>query len=258
MGYAGFTIVNVEGISIMYLLFLVVKRLSVAVAMIPLAFAYAQTPGDEIVYASIMDTLVEHRAFEFYYSRLQQTDITDYTDNPLDSIVVFDPETYEEVVKCAVDIAIECDSINLQEARLFKQRVHFPNGLYLISKIGTSQLHRKVSFQDCIDLESYPRAQDLTEMSDFILKKGVIGPYITRPSTQENIAMYKYAIKAYLAFSGVVWDKTKTYCLVECGYHYRISDEHPDAGPSGEGFQVILKNENGNLRIIKFIGLWEE
>ncbi len=228
------------------------------VAMIPLAFAYAQTPGDEIVYASIMDTLVEHRAFEFYYYKLQQADIRDYTDNPLDSIVVFDPETYEEVVKSASDVAIEFDSTNLQEARLFKQRFNFPNGLYLISKIDASQLHKRIALKDYIYLERYPQVRDLAELSDFILNKGSIGPYFTMASTKENEAVYKYAIKAYVAFSGVLWDKTKTYCLVECGYHYRISDKHPDSGPSGEGFQVIMKNENGNLRFIKYISLWEE
>lgn len=234
------------------------RNILTIVAMIPLAFAYAQTPDDDVVYTAIMDTLTERRAFEFYYSRLQQTDITDYTDNPLDSIVVFDPETYEEVVKSAADVAIELDSTNRKEARLFKQRSHFPNGLYLISKIDEDNLHKRVKLQDYIYLESYPKAQDLTEMSDLILYKGAIGPYSTMPSTQENTETYKYAIKAYLAFSGVVWNKTKTYCLVECGYHYSISDEHPDAGSSGEGFQVIMKNENGNLRCMKFISLWEE
>ena len=95
-------------------------------------------------------------------------------------------------------------------------------------------------------------------LSGTILKKSTIGPYATIASTEENISTYKYAIKAYFAFSGVLWDKTKTYCLVECGCHYRINYEHPGGGPSGGGFQVLMKNENGKPRILKFIGLWEE
>ena len=223
-----------------------------------LTFLYAQRPSDEAVYASIMDTIIKSKEVEFYYPKLQHIETEEYTGNLLDSIIVFSPETYEEVRKSVLDVLIERDDQNLLEARLFKQRLHFPNGVYVISKISSSQLHKKIVLQDYIDLERYPRIQDLAELSGTILKKSTIGPYATIASTEENISTYKYAIKAYFAFSGVLWDKTKTYCLVECGCHYRISYEHPGGGPSGGGFQVLMKNENGKLRILKFIGLWEE
>ncbi len=234
------------------------RYLLTILGVIPLTFTNAQKPADEVVYKTIMDMLVTCNDFEFYYPTLLHNDTQEYSDNPLDSIIVFSLDTYEEVSKSALDVVIEHDSINLQEARLFRQRIHFPNGLYLISKIESSHLHKTVLLQEYIDLESYPKTQDLPVLSASILRKGSIGPYSIRPSTQDNIATYKYAIKAYFAFSGVVWDKSKTYCLVECGYHYRISDKHPDRGPSGGGMQVIMKNENGIPRIIKSISLWEE
>lgn len=226
--------------------------------LLQVALIYAQRPSDEAVYASIMDTIVKSKEVEFYYPKLQHTDTQEYSENLLDSIIVFNPETYEEVRKSVLDVLIESDNQNLQEAMLFKQRLHFPNGVYVISKITSSQLHKKMVLQDYIDLESYPRFQNLAELSGAILNKNTIGPYATIASTKGNISIYKYAIKAYFAFSGVLWDKTKTYCLVECGCHYLITNEHPDGGPSGGGFQVIMKNENGKPRILKFIGLWEE
>jgi UDP-N-acetylmuramyl pentapeptide phosphotransferase/UDP-N-acetylglucosamine-1-phosphate transferase len=109
-----------------------------------------------------------------------------------------------------------------------------------------------------IELESYPEIHKLKELSGAIMKKGSLGPYATKPSNKENVEIYKYAIKAHLAFSGVLWDKTNKYCLVECGFHYRISDERRGLGPSGGGLLVLMKNENGIPRIIKFIVLWEE
>lgn len=223
-----------------------------------MALTYAQKPVDEIVYKTIMDTLVTCNEFDFYYPHLQHIETHAYSENPLDSIMVFSPETYEDVQKSTLDFVIESDSINIQEARLFKQRVHFPDGLYIIGRIQSSQLHKQVKLQDYIDLESYPEIHHLTELSGAIMKKGSIGPYSTMPSSTENIEFYKYAFKAHLIFSGVLWDKTNKYCLVECGFHLRISDERRGLGPSGGGLLVLMKNENGIPRIIKFIVLWEE
>lgn len=234
------------------------RYLLTILGLLTLTFTYSQKPVDEIVYKSIIDTLVKCNEFDFYYPHLQHIETHAHSESPLDSIIVFSPETYEDVNKSVLDFVMESDSINLQEARLFKQRVHFPNGLYIIGKIKSSQLHKHMALKDYIDLESYPQIQNLTELSGAILKKGSIGPYATMPSSTENIEFYKYAIKAHLAFSGVLWDKTKTYCLVECGYHYRISDERRGPGPSGGGFLMMMKNEKGNPRIIKFIRLWEE
>ncbi|MFZ1678404.1 MAG: hypothetical protein WAT91_14080 [Saprospiraceae bacterium] len=223
-----------------------------------MASAYSQIPSDELVYASVLDTLVKLKDFEFYYSKLRHIETIEYVDNPFDTIVLFDPETYEEVAKTSLDRKIYFDSINLHEAKLFKQRANFKNGLYLISKIKTTHLHKNIILNNYINLDSYPDIKNLTEFSDSIFRYTLLGPYPTLALSDENESNYKYAIKAYLSFSGVLWDKKNKYCLVECGVHNRISDEHSDSGPSGGGFQVILKNENAHLKIIKFIGLWEE
>ncbi len=234
------------------------RNLFTLLGLIPLTFTFSQKPIDEVIYTSILDTLVQCYEFDFYYPHLQHIETHAYSQNPLDSLVVFNPETYDDVKQSALDFVIEFDSINLQEAILFKQRVHFPDGLYIISRIQSSQLHKHKTLQDCIELESYPEIHKLNELSGAIMKKGSLGPYATKPSNKENAEIYKYAFKAHLAFSGVLWDKTNKYCLVECGFHYRISDESRGLGPSGGGLLILLKNENGIPRIIKFIGLWEE
>lgn len=234
------------------------RHIITLLGLIPLALTYAQKPVDEVVYNTIIDTLVKCNEFDFYYPHLKHIETHAYSENPLDSLLVFNPETYEDEKISALDFVIESDSINIQEARLFKQRVRFPNGLYIISRIQSSQLHKYKTLQDYIELESYPEIDHLTELSGAIMKKGSIGPYATKPSNKENVEIYKYAIKAHLAFSGVLWDKTNKYCLVECGFHYRISDESRGLGPSGGGLLVLMKNENGIPRIIKFIVLWEE
>ena len=234
------------------------RHLSTLLALIPLTFANAQKPVDEVVYLTILDSLVTCNEFDFYYPHLKHIETHAYSENPLDSLLVFNPETYEDEKISALDFVIESDSINIQEARLFKQRVHFPDGLYIISRIQSSQLHKHKTLQDYIELESYPEIHKLKELSGAIMKKGSLGPYATKPSNKENVEIYKYAIKAHLAFSGVLWDKTNKYCLVECGFHYRISDESRGLGPSGGGLLVLMKNENGIPRIIKFIVLWEE
>ena len=100
-----------------------------------------------------------------------------------------------------IHILIESDSINIQEARLFKQRVHFPDGLYMISRIQSSQLHKHKTLQDYIELESYPEIHKLKELSGAIMKKGSLGPYATKPSNKENVEIYKYAIKACLLYT---------------------------------------------------------
>ena len=233
------------------------RNILTILGLIPWAFAFSQ-PGDEAVYKSIIDALIKSHEFEFYYNKLQHIETQEYSDNPLDTFVLFNPETYEDVTKVGIDYKVHFDSINLHEAKLFNQRVNYPNGLYLISKIRSSQLHKSTDLKNCIELESYPKVENLSPLSGSIFKSRFIGPYSIMESTKENILNYKYAIKAFLAFSDIVWDKTNQYCLVECGYHYYISDKHPDRGQSGGGFQVILKNESGSPEIIKFIGLWEE
>lgn len=218
----------------------------------------AQEPSDSAVIAAVIDSLVKLHHFSFYTEKLQYTETEEYASHPFDTFTIFDSETYEDVVRRGVDFKIYFDSINLEESKLFKQRDYFPDGLYLIDNMKSNVIDKNIVFSEYINLPGDPNIQEIKPLSDSILKSDKLGLYTVRRATKENYALYKYVMKAQFIFSGIVWDKTGMFCLVECGYHYNIPVNRPDTGPTGGGFQVVLENKNGIPRIIKSIGLWEE
>ena len=61
------------------------------VGLIPLAWTYAQKPVEKVVYSSMIDTLVKCNEFDFYNPQLKHSETHAYRENPLDSLLVFNP-----------------------------------------------------------------------------------------------------------------------------------------------------------------------
>lgn len=205
---------------------------------------------DEKIYEAILDTLTQLHQFGFYHSELIYHDTKRYTDRLADTFVVFDPNTFEKIKKLGIDLKIKEDSINWAEAKLYKQRVEYPDGLFLIDKIKANALHRYTY----IRLENYPSLQSMGTLNEDIISKGKIGKYKVRPHTPSNRSRYKYAIKAFITFSGIQWNAKRSHCVVECGYHYKYKNK----GSSGAGFHVLISIKRNKVQIDKFMGLWQE
>ena len=149
---------------------------------------------------------------------------------------------------------IEFDSLNIIESKLYKKRLLYPNGLFQIGKIKTDAIRRFINLQNYVDLESYPDINLLSEFSEDMFSDRSLGNHGILGINEINTGDYKYVVKAYIAFSGIQWDINEKYCIVECGYHYKIKNN----GTSGGGFLAVLEKTNNKIEIIKLIGLWEE
>jgi hypothetical protein len=209
---------------------------------------------EEKIYEAILDTLQQLHEFGFYHATLVHRDTRSYAEGATDTFVVFDPNTFEEIKKLGIDLKIQEDSINLAEAKLYQQRIKHPDGLFLIEKIKADALHRYTYLPDYIGLKNYPDLQSMGTLDDAILNQNSIGKYQVRRHTASNRSRYKYAIKAFISFSGVQWNDKRSHCIVECGYHYRYKNK----GSSGAGFHVMIKVKRNKIQIEKFIGLWQE
>lgn len=209
---------------------------------------------EEEVYVKIIDTLCAIHQFDFYIESLLHFDTTEYANNPADTFELIDPNTYETITKLGIDLKIEIDSLNFEEAKLYKQRLFYPNGVFIIGKIKNSSIHRNTKIEEHIHLQNYPDLRSLGELTNDILINNKIGIYEAFLISDKNNVIYKYVAKAYITFSGIQWDVENKYCIVECGYHFRYGK----MGTSGSGFQAILKKNDNSVEIVKFIGLWEE
>lgn len=209
---------------------------------------------DETIYSTIIDTLATIHKFEFYLEKLNYIETNELALNPSDSITLFDPETYEERTIQGLEYKIESDSMNYAESILFRTRIKYPDGLYLIGKISDEEVHKNINLKEHLTLENYPEITKISEFNEHILMNNKLGHFTVFPSTKENIHKFKYAVKANISFSGIKWNSSNDYAIVECGFHYRYGS----LGHSGGGFQAILKSNNGQISIVKTIGLWEE
>jgi len=210
--------------------------------------------NEEEIYIKLLDTLISNFKFEFYEESLNHVDTKEIALNPFDTIKFTDSETYEEIAKHGIDYKIEKDSLNFEEAKLFRQRIKYPNGIYLIGKIQSDQVHKNVDYKKYIHIENYPDVVSIKEFNDQILVNNKLGKYDAFPLNKEHLTKFKYAVKSIITFSAIQWNRDKSYCVVEIGYHYRYGR----MGYSGGGFQAILKKDHQQIRILKFIGLWEE
>lgn len=209
---------------------------------------------DMIVYAKIIDTLNKMLKFEFYEEKLNHFETAEFALNPFDSITIFHPETYEETLKMIIEYKIEKDSLNYEEAKLFRSRMEYPEGVFLIGKINRKDVHKDVNLNEHLKLKDYPDLNDIEDFNEHILSDNKIGKFTVFPITKDNSHKYKYVVKAYLMFSAIKWNTNKEYAIVECGYHHKSKK----IGTTGGGFQVIVQNIRGEIKLIKGIGLWEE
>lgn len=206
------------------------------------------------IYIKLLDTLISNFKFEFYEESLNHVDTKEIALNPFDTIKFIDPETYEDIAKHGIDYIIEKDSLNFEEAKLFRQRIEYPNGIYLIGKIESDQVHKNVDYKKHINIENYPDIVSIKEFNDQILLDTKLGTFDVFPLNKENLTKFKYAVKSIVTFSAIQWNRDKSYGVVEIGYHYRYGR----MGNSGGGLQAILQKDHQQIKILKFIGLWEE
>ena len=232
------------------------KKILLSIILVVFYFMqmFGQKANEEDIYLKVLDSLNAIHKFDFYQENLIHFDTKDYANNPTDAFEILDPSTYETIAQLGIDLEIEYDSINLKEAKLYKQRLNYPNGIYFIGSIKKKALHRNIKLENYINLENYPDLELLGELRSEIFESGKIGKYDILKANKIDAEKYKYAIKAYFTFSGIQWDNEKRYCVVECGYHYKSRM----GGRSGGGFQAILKRINNSVEIVKMIGLWEE
>lgn len=207
---------------------------------------------EEIIYSKILDTLDANIKFEFYEEKLNHIETNEFELHPFDTVFVFDNETYIERAILGFKYKIESDSLNYEDSILFRTRLKYPDGLFLIGKIRDDEMHKDDFLKKHLNQEDCPDLTQIGGFNDQHLSDNKLGDFIVFPFTKENIRKFKYAVKAYISFSGIKWSKNKEYAIVECGFHYR------NAGPSGAGFQATLKNTNGQISIIKTIRIWEE
>lgn len=206
------------------------------------------------IYSQVLDTLNTMIEFGFYEPHLLHIDTKEYALRPMDTFNVVDPITYEEITKTGLELKIEGDSSNLREAKLFKFRNLYPNGLFLIGKIRNNQVHRNVDLQKYISLSEYPDLSKIKSFKDKYIVKNKLGKYDAFLSDEKYESQFKYALKAMIFFSGIQWDNTLKFAVVECGFHY----QYKNMGKSGGGFLAIVEKTDNQVRIAKFIGLWEE
>ena len=59
-------------------------------ALISTFYTYSQKPSDELIYRTILDTLVNLKKFEFYNYKLEHIETGSYLNNPFDTIILFE------------------------------------------------------------------------------------------------------------------------------------------------------------------------
>lgn len=85
-----------------------------------------------------------------------------------------------------------------------------------------------------------------------------IPDYVLRNDTPVKDELDEYAAAGYVWFSDVVLNEQQTKAVVFLAFHYQIKEDRGDRGPTGAGGLLCLVKENGQWKIDKSRGLWEE
>ena len=208
---------------------------------------------DVRIYECIIDTLNNLHNFDFYTPDLVHENTNSYVQSPFDTITLFNHDTYEETKRLALDHKIQLDSINYQEALLFKKRLEYPEGIYTLSALTENIIHSSINLNDYIELDNYPDPKELSGINPDFIKRSNIGKFNMAEYSSESLNLYKYAIKAKISLSNIVWNANQDICLIECYFVHNWRS----TGQSGGGLQFIIKNTGEELEIIKIIGLSE-
>ena len=214
--------------------------------------AQSQKSEDYLVAAAALNDLIAKIDFNYYFPDAPLDPLKDpYPLHPDSIYVMFDPETYEETTYTGKALIAERKATYQKESKLYQLRAKTSKKMILVGTFPEANLHKQNrSYCDIPsdillkNLRPFDwKTDQLTAHPDFVFKK----------LNSANTKRYKYLLAAYVSMSNVVYNQNHDKALMEFGYHYKL-----DNGGTGGGGQILLARINGQWKVEKWFGIWEE
>ncbi len=214
--------------------------------------AQSQKSEDYLVAAAALNDLVAKIDFNYYFPDAPLDPLKDpYPLHPDSIYVMFDPETYEETTYTGKALIAERKAAYQKESKLYRLRAKTSKKMILVGTFLEVNLHKKRG-----NYNNIPADIPLENLRAFDWQPDqlpVHPDYVFKKSHQANSTQYKYLIAAYVWMSNVLYNQNHDKALMEFGYHYKLEN-----GGTGGGGQILLAKVNGQWKLEKWFGIWEE